>query len=76
MTLNGCVECEKLRRAYQDAKEAQTQAAELLRLAMKHLGDGSITLDQHRQSAKDVRERLEVLRLALQKHEATHEQRD
>jgi len=76
MTLNGCVECEQLRGAYQDAEEAQTQAAELLRLALKHLGDGSITLDQHRQSAKDARARLEVLRLALREHEATHEQRD
>ena len=72
MTLNGCVECEKLRRAYQDAKEAQTQAAELLRLAMKHLGDGSITLDQRRQSAKHAQKQLEALRLALQEHEATH----
>ena len=76
MRVNRCTECERLWRAHQDATETQMKAAELLRLALKHLGNGSITLDQHRRSAKDARKQLEALDRAFRGHAATHEQRD
>jgi hypothetical protein len=76
LRVEGCAECERLWQECKDATEAQMKAAELLRLGLKHLGDGSITVPQRRRSAKAAREQLEVLRLALREHEAKHEQRD
>lgn len=74
--VNGCADCERLQPEYQRARDEQARMDELVRIALEFLGDGSVTVGQLRQAARNAHERLEALQLALQKHHAAHRQRD
>jgi len=67
-----CAECQRLRPDYERALDEKTRLDELLRIGLDYLGEGSVTVAQLRQAARDAERRLETVRLALQEHQTTH----